>query len=388
MIFKCSNCDSALEFDPATGKMKCRHCGSFFPIAEEEDDAEEYNPDVDPLDETDYKTVEVKIYTCTSCGAELAVNDTEVTTWCAFCGQPTVVYSRVSNEQKPKYIIPFRITGEQVVNAIREQFSQRLFIPRAVKKFKVDQIRGIYVPYYLFDVYYHDLEFVDAWENQVYYKYMVEAECEFKQLSCDATKRLTDESSQRLEPFDFRMLKSFHPAYLSGFYADRNDLSARLLSNVAISRCRKMYNLEVKRVVRDFNATIRESNPDYKIRKADYALLPVWFMTFRYGKNLYTILVNGQNGKVVGGVPLAKGKIWAMYLGILLVISPLVAGIFILLYLSFGGAITIFAIVASVLAIILHIAGFGFINTYLDNLDMTMNERTARFVKERKDKES
>ena len=111
-------------------------------------------------------------------------------------------------------------------------------------------------------------------------------------------------------------------------------------------------------------------------------------MTFRYGKNLYTILVNGQNGKVVGGVPLAKGKIWAMYLGILLVISPLVAGIFILLYLSFGGAITIFAIVASVIAIILHIAGFGFINTYLSNLDLTMNERTARFVKERKDKES
>ncbi len=68
MIYKCSNCDSALESDP----------------------------DVDPLDETNYKTVEVKIYTCTSCGAEL------------------------------------------VVNAIREQFSKRLFIPRAVKKFKVD----------------------------------------------------------------------------------------------------------------------------------------------------------------------------------------------------------------------------------------------------------
>lgn len=34
MIYRCSNCDSALEFDPVSGMMQCLRCGSFFDVSE------------------------------------------------------------------------------------------------------------------------------------------------------------------------------------------------------------------------------------------------------------------------------------------------------------------------------------------------------------------
>ena len=51
---------------------------------------------------------------------------------------------------------------------------------------------------------------------------------------------------------------------------------------------------------------IEKSIEQYSVDKIEYALLPAWFMTFWYRHELYTILVNGQTGKVVGNIPVNK----------------------------------------------------------------------------------
>ncbi len=405
MIYRCPNCNGALEYNPLSDKMECAYCGNDYFVWELENTAVEPSYDSvdlkgdvnESVDFTKQRTIydepelmECKIYTCTSCGAELAVNDTEVSTYCAYCGQPTIVYNRVSKEQKPKYIIPFKITKEQVVNAIREKFGKGIFTPNAVKNFEVDKIRGIYIPYYLFDVYYHDCEKMYVKEgvgdNAKTVNYIVEAECEFKQISCDASKKLSDESTQRLEPYDLRMLRKFEAAYMSGFYADRYDLSARQLTSVMKGRCKELYDSQIKRVVRDDNAYIYQSKPDFKVLKAEYALLPVWFMTFRYHNNPYTILVNGQTGKVVGAVPFSKLKFATMYLSIAIPMCILVTMAILGLYHSLGDDIKVFSIVL-IIALALHLLGLSFISTYNKNMKLTKLNVTAKFVKERQDEE-
>lgn len=385
MIYRCSNCDSALEFDPVSGMMQCLRCGSFFETseleAEEPEEAEgEYNPEVEAFE--DASTMEVKIYTCSACGAELAVNDTEVSTWCAYCGQPSVVYSRVSKEKKPKYIIPFRITRDEVLHTIREMFRKGILTPKAVKEFEVEKLRGIYIPYYLFDAYYHDREEVFA-DNKMF---NVEAECEFNRVYIDASKRLEDESTQRLEPFELGDLRTFEPAYLSGFYADRNDLSARQLNSALKKRCKELFDSQLRGVLHSQNPYVNNSNPDLEVRNADYALFPIWFMTFRHANRPYTILVNGQTGKMVGGVPMHKGKLWAMYLGISFVASTLLTAGSFWLYSMIGEGIGAFVAVI-VLALILHAVGLSFITTYHKNVKLTRLSLTAKFVRERQEEE-
>ena len=203
---------------------------------------------------------------------------------------------------------------------IREQFGKGFLVPKEIKNFEIEKLSGIYVPYFLFDAYYYDNQRVTYSEGAGDKKKTrfvdFEAECEFKKISCDASKKLNDESTQRLEPFMLDDLRDFEPAYLSGFYADRYDMNERTLKNVVRVRCKELFDNEMKMDIMAENAKILSSHPKFELKKAQYVLLPAWFMTFRYKNEPYTILVNGQTGKVVGAVPFTKDKLIALFIAI------------------------------------------------------------------------
>lgn len=425
MIYRCPNCNGALEYDPITDEMQCSHCGgsytmqemeagnqkqqdfyeqpasynawgsgapsqpwgsaeSIASIKESDDCIEENNIYAEP------ETMECKIYTCTSCGAELAVNDTEVSTYCAYCGQPTVVYSRVSQEKKPRYIIPFKISKNEALERIRNSFGKGTLIPKEVKNFDIEKMRGIYVPYFLFDAYYYDKVRVRVEEGIGDKKkgvtYRFEADCEFEKISCDASKRLNDESTQRLEPYNLDELRDFDAAYLSGFYADRYDLSARQLTNVVKRRCQELFDEEVKMQFHDMQAALMEHKPKHIIRKSEYALLPVWFMTFRYKDEPYTMLVNGQTGKVVGAVPVNKGKTFGIFASVSALASVMIAGLGLGIWYGTGQTIDlkVFAFLY-VFALILYLIGISCICVCRKNMKLTKMVKTAKYVGERQD---
>ncbi len=420
MICKCPKCDGALEYNPAYDKMECPYCGSTFTTHEAmahqrlQDNAVkmtapsanngpvggwENNPYAQQAEQASTQsadangqiTMECNIYTCTACGAELAVNGVEASTFCAYCGQPTIVFSRVSKELMPKWVLPFRIQKEQAVNGIREKLNKGIFVPKAIKNFEVEKVRGIYVPYFLFDVYYYDWQRLRGTVGSGKHKrtkyFVREAECEFKKLTCDASKQLNDESSQRLEPFDLRVIKPFEPGYLSGFYSDRYDLDDKQLAGVAIGRSKELFDKEIVKSVSASNVHIVENNPKYQIRNAEYALLPAWFLTFRYKNEPYTMLVNGQTGKVVGAVPFDKTKLVSMFVS-LAVVASIIFTIFMNFFLSgnidgdsMGDLITIIGVVG----FFFYATGIGAFRSVKKNIELTKASRTAKFVRERQD---
>jgi len=422
MICKCPKCDGALEYNPAYDKMECPYCGSEFTTHEamahqrlqdnavkmtapsaatdydnmqgnaETMQSQGYATNDTPVGATEEQqnTMECNIYTCTACGAELAVNGVEASTFCAYCGQPTIVFSRVSNELMPKWVLPFRIQKDQAVNGIRERLNKGLFVPKEIKNFEVEKVRGIYVPYFLFDIYYYDWQKIRSTVGSGKHRRTItsirEAECDFKKLSCDASIQLNDESSQRLEPFDLRCIKPFEPAYLSGFYADRYDLNEQQLTSVAIGRAKQLFDLEVQKSVRGSNKRIMENRPRYRVDGSEYALLPAWFMTFRYKDEPYTMLVNGQTGKVVGAVPFDKTKLVSMFVA-LAVVASIVFTILASVVLSsvsgedFGDAIVFLGVVG----ILFYTTGIASFRSVLNNVALTKAGKTAKFVRERQD---
>ncbi len=417
MIYRCPSCNGALEYNPVTDEMECAHCGNGYTMQEMEAGKQKeldysYEKTIDSLQEkaeesytenesengmggydiyADRETMECKIYTCTSCGAELAVSDTEVSTYCAYCGQPTIVYSRVSQELKPDYILPFKITREQAIDKIRKRIKKGgILTPKAVKNFEIEKVRGIYIPYFLFDLHYrNNQKFICGGNKESKYTigYWLTAECEFVGLSCDASSRLEDESSQRLEPFGLRDLKEFNAGYLSGFYAERYDMSPEQLSNTLHQRCQDLYMSKVKSELglqQSDYVNIRVNHPYYNIHKAKYALLPVWFLTFRYKNEPYTILLNGQTGKIVGAIPYDKTKVFLLYLIIAVVLSIF----FYLVSLNETFTYIIFMFLFSigfVGSMILHLFGALMISNYNKNIKLTRLKQTAKFVRERQE---
>ena len=369
--YRCPGCGVAMEFDPATQKLHCEFCNSSYTVQEmdamqeemkaamekhgidytkeipgfAEDDPDASAEDVSAENATAVpvsgttpatcETIEMTVLHCNACGGELAVTDTEASTFCPFCGQATVVADRLEGWLKPDYIIPFKVTKEEAETTIRKRLSKGFFIPRKIKQFETDCLRGIYVPFWMFDVYYGDTQY---WTYEVSRnRYIPETkhcrrsgDCTVLDLTLDASTRIPDDSSQRLEPYDMSGLKKFDAAYLSGFYSNRHDVGSKQLEETAILRAGKLFDEYVERDVKSFmssrrGAKLYSTDPLGRAMNPRYALLPVWFLTFRTGDESHTILVNGQTGKMVGAVPYVKWKAYSLFFLLLaLFCAPLV----------------------------------------------------------------
>lgn len=419
MIYKCPDCNAALEYNPATDKMECVYCGNSFILAEIEDKQKKteyvYNQQNGSLHEVvhenvqnetsidtkesiedqendflaNLETMECKIYTCTSCGAEITMNESEAATFCAYCGQPTIVFSRVSKELKPESIVLFRINKEQAIAGIREKLARSSFVPKEIQNFSVEKVRGIYIPYWVFDIHYYDSQHweytIDSGNGKRTKSYEREAECMFKGLTLDASKNLNDELSQRLEPFDVRTRKPFETGYLSGFYADRYDYKEEQLRNYAYFRAKQFFDAQIKDTIPQPNAKLKLSFPKRVIKNAEYSLLPAWFITFRYNYETYTIAVNGQNGKVVGTVPFDKTKVRNLFIVIASVVALFTT--IVMLFLMQGFSSLVYGLIFLLISLgILSLAFFKF-KKIKNAMTLTRAYETTEYVKERQDRE-
>lgn len=322
MIYTCHNCTAALRFHPKKGLLECGACGSEFQLTE-------YTEPV-----TDDNKIQVKMYSCTACGAKLTVNGTECSSFCSYCGQPTVIYDRVSSLKRPDCIIPFRVSKEEAVDSIRKQLDKGPFISDDIKNFEAEQVRGIYIPFQLYDVNYTDSQFwcgkIDSFDTY----HMRKTRVIFHDFTLDASKQLNDDLTQHLEPYDTNALVPFHSAYLSGFYADCFDYTTEELEREVKYRCRNLVNNKIlKTLPNPEEQHLRETYPRHTILSSKYAMLPAWFMTFRHKDVPYTFVVNGQTKKVVGAVPYSKKKAYS-YLGVLTAILSSLA--FLLLHILFS----------------------------------------------------
>lgn len=309
MIIKCSNCGGALTYDIISGDLKCKHCGSAFFVDEFE------------KDEPEDSMLECNVFTCTTCAAQLMINDNEAATYCAYCGQPTIVFDRIDKMKRPKKIIPFSVTKEQAVASVRKRFKKGFFIPNEIKNFEVERMTGIYVPFWLYDLHYYDKQKLRGKSGKHYHDYYREAETDFSNVTVDASEIFSNYSSQQLEPYHMHALTNFHPGYLSGFYADKYDQDSEFLSKLAIARCEKLFDAEIKKSINASNIKVLVSCPLSTIKNQDYALLPAWFMTIRYENEPYTILINGQTGKLTGAVPIVKKKVTAVFVTLLTILA-------------------------------------------------------------------
>ena len=446
MIYKCNKCGSALEYSAELNKMVCDYCGNTFELNEvsamvqggpEKPKEEErlvkpdkpinaantgifygfnapngfasnqvgdYNTvlerkkeEEEAKESREHASIQMQIMRCTSCGAELAVNGVETSTFCAYCGQATVVKDRVADYLKPDYIIPFRINRTDAEAIIRRQLNSGFFVPKGIKEFEVEKMRGIYVPFWLFDMYYHDSQYYKYTKKQgkssvTRYEHFV-ASTNYRRLTLDASLNLNDESSARLEPYDMRQLKEFDTAYLSGFYSDRFDVGVADITGNAVLKAGHLFNEEAAKMIRHKGGKLVSSDPDYQVTNTNYALLPAWFLTFRYENKPFTILVNGQTGKMIGAVPFVKAKVYGLFAAMVSVLTVLsvilVTALSKFIYVNLGGfnrGTALYFIGLPVVIGIIAKTAFSKYTALKKSLKLTTANKINKFAKERTDK--
>lgn len=368
--YQCPACTGPLHFDGAIGKLVCDYCGSSYTVEEveayyrekdeqaaqafwdhsgKEDTGEEAaqtaepasaaEPADDPVNPWDASEITadwgaeaagMKAYNCPSCGAELICEETTAATQCPYCGNPSIVPGQFTGTLKPDYILPFKLNQAAAEDALRNLYRGKRLLPGAfTRESHIREIKGIYVPFWLFDgeargtVKYHTTRtnVYTTGDTEVTETEHFEVErggtLSFEMVPADGAKKMPDGHMDAIEPFHYEELKEFSTAYLPGYMADKYDVTAKENIPRIEKRVKESFLQEMERTVTGYGSA---SVTSQKIRiyrgKVSYALLPVWILNTHWDGQDYLFAMNGQTGKIVGDLPVSKGKLAAWFLGL------------------------------------------------------------------------
>jgi len=285
-------------------------------------------------------------YICPSCAAEIICDATTAATSCPYCGNPTVVPGQFSGQLRPDFIIPFKLDKEAAITALKNHYKGKKFLPKSFADANhIDEIKGIYVPFWLFDgESYANMRFratkvkkfrqgnYDVTETE-HYRVMREGNVKFEKVPVDGSSKMPDTHMDAVEPFDYGDLKQFSSAYLPGHLADKYDLDADTCSKRANERIKASTEQEFAATTSGYTTLVPEYSV-FNLKKGDvkYALLPVWMLYTKWSGNDYLFAMNGQTGKLIGDLPVDKGLYWGWFAKLALPVAAVLAAVLFLLF--------------------------------------------------------
>ncbi|MBR0510717.1 MAG: hypothetical protein IJJ85_11425 [Clostridia bacterium] len=329
--YKCPSCGAQLIYDPG-GKLKCGACGNAYTpeILKKTDPAgEAFRWDPLQTERVEAPLENTAVYVCRACGAAIEADATAITSHCPFCDNELILTDRLSDGLRPNVIIPFAIGKEDAVGRVREHFKNKKLLPGNFRStHTLEKLQAIYVPFWLFDAvmdgemvmegvrtrHYSDDEY-DYTETSRYH-IEVDGSIPFVKLPIDASVKMSDDLMDAIGPYDYRGLKPFSPAYLSGFLADRFDETPESSLPRAAGRMRADAEITLRKQIGRYDTvTMQRCNIDMRNPSVRYALLPVYLLNVLYGGKSYRFAVNGQSGKVTGELPQSRGRMLAVVAG-------------------------------------------------------------------------
>lgn len=351
--YKCPCCGGAIAFDSTAQKMKCPYCDTEFEMetlagydsalkGDQADQMEWDSPKGGNWQEGEAEGLHT--YVCKSCGGEIACDENTAATSCPYCGNPVVLMGQLAGDLKPDAVIPFKLDKNAAKAALKAHYEGKRLLPKVFKEENhIDEIKGIYVPFWLFDakakanMRYRATK-VRAWSDNKYdytetsyFAVSRGGEIAFEKVPADGSSQMPDDLMESLEPYDYNDLVDFQTAYLAGFLADKYDVDEKASEERANARIRESTQAMVDRTVKGYSTVTKEAGSirltDTKVR---YALLPVWLLNTSWNGKNYLFAMNGQSGKMVGDLPVDKGAYRRWLFGLTGVIGVV---LFLLLYL-------------------------------------------------------
>lgn len=338
--YKCPSCGGKIEFDSTSQQMKCPFCLSEYDLEtlkayDEELKADKPDSEMNWESEagSDWQQGEaenLRIYKCQSCGGEVVADETTAASKCPYCDNPVIMTGQFSGDLKPDLVIPFKLDKEAAKAALLKHMEGKPLLPKVFKSQNhIDEIKGVYVPVWLFDAEVDaDIRYrakkIKRWSDQNYqyvetsiFSVRRQGGISFSNVPVDGSEKMNDTMMESLEPFDFKQAVPFQTAFLSGYLADRYDVDADASIARANERIRQSTLNEFRKTVQGYDAVdVEHDSIRLQNGKAKYALYPVWLLNTSWNGQKYTFGMNGQSGKFVGDLPSDKGKAWAIFFAV------------------------------------------------------------------------
>ena len=182
--FPCTNCGAKLTYDAASQKLKCPYCGHQQAVPQQapapaaaraQGPAQQFQGGAPggireiPLEEGMRLAVKgfgtpVTQVGCKDCGATVNVAPGEQTAKCAFCGINQVLAQESAGTNiRPESLVPFKMDKAAANQKFEQWLGTLWFRPNDLKKMaKVQEMGGVYIPFWTFDSMVHSNWTADA----------------------------------------------------------------------------------------------------------------------------------------------------------------------------------------------------------------------------------
>lgn len=354
--YKCPCCGGAIAFDSTIQKMKCPYCDTEF----EMETLASYDNELksDQTDDMSWQMASegewreeelsgLRAYVCQSCGGEIACDENTAATSCPFCGNPVVMMGQFSGALKPDFVIPFKVDKKAAKEALKKHYEGKRLLPKVFKdENHIDEVKGVYVPFWLFDTdanvnMRYKATKVRVWSDSQYdytetkfYAVSRGGQIGFERVPVDGSSKMQDDLMESIEPFDFSEAVDFQTAYLAGYLADKYNVDAKKSIERANERIRNSVESAFYETVKGY-ATVTKETGSIQLQngKVTYALFPVWLLSTTWNGQNYLFAMNGQTGKMVGDLPLDKAAYRKSLFGLTGIIGVVLYAILYLIWL-------------------------------------------------------
>ena len=398
---KCVNCGGEQRFDIASQMLICSSCGS-------KEDPKDFTAEGSYAERPE---MEFTFFECPQCGGKVYSTDNSINGFCSYCGSNVMLKTRVEKKRMPRSLAPFKISKEACKIRYLNYVKKAWFIPKELKEAAyLDNFRGIYMPYWGYDVRlagFLSLDGVRSFREgkKVYtenYKCRGWLDARYQGIFYDASAAFDDHFSWQIAPFDAHSLVDFNPAYLSGFYADLGDVDYHVYDDNAtrIARDKVFDSIQLHKAFpyATFSADQLElfrPTMDAEVLEVYSSLFPVWFLSHRTDDRVSYAVVNGQTGRIAGDMPVDKKKfllvsvLEAIPLFVLLCFSTLMEPSSLLVASEFFAVISITLLMSMIKKIIIRdrrLDDKGYLsghdrNAYLDSVWL---EESAEWERDKK----
>lgn len=268
-------------------------------------------------------------------------------TFCPYCDNPIVLKGQFTGELKPDLVIPFKIDKKAAKAALKKHYEGKRLLPKVFKdENHLDEIKGVYVPFWLFgadanaDIRYKATRtrfWSDSNYNYTetsYFSVSRGGSLSFENVPVDGSTKMADDLMESIEPYNMNDAVDFVTAYLAGYLADKYDVDANKSTERANQRIKTSTEEAFASTVTGYDSLVPEySSVRFDHSKAKYALYPVWLLNTTWQGKKYSFAMNGQTGKFVGDLPIDKAAYKKWLFGIAGAVSALCFGISYLIWL-------------------------------------------------------
>ena len=334
---KCPQCGGVMDYDPATGTLKCPYCDYEQEIKREEQKPEKAaEMDFYAAEHTANKDwgVDTKTVICKACGAESIYDALQTSAVCPFCGSNQGMDAQAEDTIAPGGVVPFSVDDKKASENFKGWIKRKWFCPKLAKQSaKPDRFKGIYLPYWTFDT-----NTYSSYTGEYGIDHTTKDEEGNTQVRTDwhftsghyneffddelvlASKNHDRGMLRGIEPFDTENNKTYNPEYIAGFVAERYSIGLKDAWELAKDSIKSKLHERISSKIRSDHHADDTRSVNVQTRFEDitykYLLLPVWISNYKYKDKVYQFMVNGQTGQVSGKTPISIPRVILTVLGV------------------------------------------------------------------------